>query len=1310
MNKSEAAHLDLLNRNLPKFWDIICLQEPHITKQGNIRTPHKFRQVYPESRKDKDKGRVRSAIWVNENIDTNKWEILNIPDNNDITAIRIKGEFGCVSVFNVYNPCDSDNTQEVLNEYLLSNRGDFYGGEDKHVIWCGDFNRHHQLWDRDEDTDLFRGTYAKRAQKFVEILAEHDMAMALPKGIPTIRTHRSKRYTRPDNVFVTGHTLTHLIRCEVDATWRPPNTDHFPIVTVLDLPMEKTTAQPTRNYRMTDWEEFREAVLKKLESLRLPGELDTVSDLEEQTQRLTEILQETIDEQVPYVEFSPYMKRWWSKELEKMKKTMNRLSRDAWKERFNTDHPTHREHKVFKNKYAEAIFTAKKKHWEDFLEEATEREMWIANKYIKDPVGDGGNPRIPTLYTKTPNGRQKHHDTNEAKAAAFGEAFFPPRPKETSVPTNQQYPEPFPLRSEITAQQVTENIKRLAPYKAAGPDGIPNVVLKETAEILADYLADIFRTALELGHFFTGWKTFTTIILRKPGRPSYEAPKAYRPIALLCTMGKLLTAIITEEISRILECEGLLPDNHYGGRPCRTTTDAVHHLVHRIKEAWRKGYVASVLYLDVEGAFPNAVTDRLIHNMKKRRVPTKYIGLVQALLTDRRTQLKFDDHTSAPIPINNGIGQGDPISMLIYLIYNADLMETPVSEREDAIGYVDDACFIAIGKTFTETTHILANMMEREGGGFEWSENHNSNFALDKLAVTHFARTDPSKARSTKRKDQLKAPELKLRGTVVKVAKTYKYLGVHIDNQLLWKEQTERAVAKATKWVLMFKRLAQPSKGISQKLMRKLYLSVAVPKMTYALDVWYDPPHLKETASKRTGSVRALKELAKVQRIAALAITGALRTTPNDLLDAHAGLLPLELMLEKTCHRNITRLCTLPKSHPVLCIAKRCIAPIDQKHLTNLHLLIRRFNLDPKDIETINPPKYTSADPLPVTVIIDNSRKDSIRNEEQEKARYKIYSDGSGQNGQAGAAAVLMEWDNPTPSKILRYHLGPLSRHTTYEAEAVGAILATHLMKSIPATKDGENRIVHYADNQSIIKALRARKGKTGQYLIENYRKHTQSITQDGKCEITLRWISAHSGVPGNEAVDEAAKQAAEGDSSDKDLLPRFLRRSLPASKAAIKQAKTEEIKRSWSANWSKSPRYERMKKIDPSHPYRKFRQRRDNLSRAQGSILTQIRCGHIPLNTYLKKIGKRANDYCNWCRKNLRIRTPETVNHFILDCQEHKWARAEMNHKLGRSNSYELAKILNTEKGIKALLNFINDTKRFRDTHGQLKAHEFTE
>jgi hypothetical protein len=148
-----------------------------------------------------------------------------------------------------------------------------------------------------------------------------------------------------------------------------------------------------------------------------------------------------------------------------------------------------------------------------------------------------------------------------------------------------------------------------------------------------------------------------------------------------------------------------------------------------------------VLFLDVEGAFPNAVTDRLIHNLKKRRIPEVYIKFIRQMLTNRRTKIKFDDFTSGSIDIINGIGQGDPLSMLLYIIYNADLLEIIDNEElEDAIGYVDDIALVATGRDFDETTTRLRNLMEKHEGGLEWSKSHNSRFEISKSAVLHATR------------------------------------------------------------------------------------------------------------------------------------------------------------------------------------------------------------------------------------------------------------------------------------------------------------------------------------------------------------------------------------------------------------------------------------------------------------------------------------------------------------------------------------------------------------------------------------------
>ena len=94
-------------------------------------------------------------------------------------------------------------------------------------------------------------------------------------------------------------------------------------------------------------------------------------------------------------------------------------------------------------------------------------------------------------------------------------------------------------------------------------------------------------------------------------------PKAYRPIALLNTMWKVITAIIANHITYVTEKYQLLLANHFGGCPGCTTTDAMYLLTNRIKAVWRAGKVISVLFLDIEGAFPNANPEKLVHNLRK---------------------------------------------------------------------------------------------------------------------------------------------------------------------------------------------------------------------------------------------------------------------------------------------------------------------------------------------------------------------------------------------------------------------------------------------------------------------------------------------------------------------------------------------------------------------------------------------------------------------------------------------------------------------------------------------------------------------
>jgi hypothetical protein len=141
------------------------------------------------------------------------------------------------------------------------------------------------------------------------------------------------------------------------------------------------------------------------------------------------------------------------------------------------------------------------------------------------------------------------------------------------------------------------------------------MVLQKTLEYIKDYMEVIFQAIIRLRIYVDSWREFTTVVLRKPGKPSYEVPKAHQPIALLCIMAKVLMAIVAEDILYLVESNSLLSKSHYGGRLGRMTTDVVHALVDKVKSAWKRGKVVFILFLDVEAAFLNAATDRLLHNL-----------------------------------------------------------------------------------------------------------------------------------------------------------------------------------------------------------------------------------------------------------------------------------------------------------------------------------------------------------------------------------------------------------------------------------------------------------------------------------------------------------------------------------------------------------------------------------------------------------------------------------------------------------------------------------------------------------------------
>src|ERR1700678_538876 len=269
LNKSEKAHLDIINKRLCQDYDVILIQEPYTTTFNAIRTPTNFRPVFPVHR-FASQDQIRSVIWVSRKMDMNSWAAVDIPKTNDITGIQLKGAYGVLTIFNIYNNCTHSRNEAKLQKYIQNNTNLILATDNHHMVWAGDFNRHHPLWDRDEDVHLFTQQANRFAGGLIGLLAAYDLVMALPKEIPTLQHMVTGRYSRPDNVFSTAGISDLITRCEVTPSLRPTSTDHFPIVTNIMLPQERVENTPSLNFREVDWELFRKKLSDKLDTAPNP--------------------------------------------------------------------------------------------------------------------------------------------------------------------------------------------------------------------------------------------------------------------------------------------------------------------------------------------------------------------------------------------------------------------------------------------------------------------------------------------------------------------------------------------------------------------------------------------------------------------------------------------------------------------------------------------------------------------------------------------------------------------------------------------------------------------------------------------------------------------------------------------------------------------------------------------------------------------------------------------------------------------------------------------------------------------------------
>lgn len=356
-------------------------------------------------------------------------------------------------------------------------------------------------------------------------------------------------------------------------------------------------------------------------------------------------------------------------------------------------------------------------------------------------------------------------------------------------------------------------------------------------------------------------------------------------------------------------------------------------------------------------------------------------------------------------------------------------------------------------------------------------------------------------------------------GHTINAEKHVKYLGLWLDRKLRWGKQLEEVKHKVEKSIGALASLGGSTWGMSFHTIRKIYLAVVIPQMSYGCSVWYSPPGEKRHNQGHTRTLQSLQH--KAQKV----ISGGFQATSIPALFVETFIPPIPLKLDQIACTTATQILCSTASDYIIGIRstrkRREISPLEVLCMR----IERKTGTQPKNLEKIRPYIMSPWWEPPRTHLANTKLQAKSEHIESLKTLaphlLRIYTDGSGINGKIGASATCSQ-------KTMSAYVGKSESYTVCYAELYGILMTTSLTHTIIniERQPGITSTIIYTDNQAAIQKVKdPNNNKSGQHLVQNVVTMIDGLRNTG-ADIELHWVPAHVDIAGNERADREAKRA----------------------------------------------------------------------------------------------------------------------------------------------------------------------------------------
>lgn len=397
-----------------------------------------------------------------------------------------------------------------------------------------------------------------------------------------------------------------------------------------------------------------------------------------------------------------------------------------------------------------------------------------------------------------------------------------------SVPYDCLNSVPFvPTNFSWTPVTVDKLLRVVSSFKSSKSQDFYNMsveLLKRCIYVVAPIIVDIVNKSLREGVFPEALKISRTVPVYKKGPK--DSTVSYRPISIIPIFGKVLEAVMLEQLYSYFERHRLIVPAQFGFQKGKSTVQAVDCLVQEILNGLEIRNSTSVIMCDLSRAFDCVSHSLLLSKLERYGVRGDALSLIKSYLEGRSQVVTWNGNSSSPLMVNNGVPQGSIMGPFLFVISINDLYH---SVAGNVLLYADDTTLFSSHSDFSVSKVAVQELLDVASIWFR-----NNKLCLNQAKTQNITFS--------------LSRELRKENTV-------KLLGFTLDPQLDWNDHIEILCGKLSRVIHLLRRLKA---DMPFEFVRLAYFAFFHAHILYGTRLWGHSPGVQKVLKLQKKAVRVL--------------------------------------------------------------------------------------------------------------------------------------------------------------------------------------------------------------------------------------------------------------------------------------------------------------------------------------------------------------------------------------------------------------------------------------------------------------------